>query len=91
MGDVRFDLKYWQHIAINMVGSQNKPFAVVRNPINNEYFVRSLESAKVFKNEIVWSSDQPEIKAEPVPLDIPSGLLITYLITGGGVHCVVGM
>jgi hypothetical protein len=85
--DVRFDLKYWQQIARNVVGSQGKAFAVVKNPINNEYFVRSLESAKTFKNEIVWSSDQPEIKIEPVPLDIPSGLLITYMIAGGGLHC----
>jgi hypothetical protein len=91
MDDIRFNLGYWQNIARNVVGSQGKPFAVVKNPINDEYFVRSLESAKTFKNEIVWSSDQPESKTEPVPLDIPSGLLITYMIAGGGLHCVVDM
>lgn len=74
--NIRFDLKCWRQIACKMSGTQNKVFAVVRNPLNGEYFARSLQSAQEFKNEVVWSTDQPELEPESdPPLDFPSGLM----------------
>ncbi len=92
--NVRFDLEYWQQIARHMAGTQNELFAVVKNPANGEYFPRSLKSAQDFKNDIVWSTDQPdsepELKPNPVPAMLSLGMMVT-MIAGGVFQCMTDM
>jgi hypothetical protein len=74
LDDIRFNFKYWQQIAQHMAKIQEKPFAIVKHPLNGEYFTRSLNSALDFKNEIVWNTDQFELDPAlllPMPLELP--------------------